>query len=115
MNFLADSICKALDEKFAKEAKNLKNGDFKMYYDKGEMRNIWVLGYFGGGAVNITNALALANEYAKKTGVPVETVCIDEILSSRRFKGFKYIYSTQFQKKVKGAVEMENVHQWLRD
>ncbi|MFA5207447.1 MAG: hypothetical protein WC428_02205 [Candidatus Paceibacterota bacterium] len=114
-NYFAEIVNKALDEKWAKEAKTLKNADFKMYYDKGQMRNIWVLGYFGGGAVNITNALALANEYAKKTGVPVETVCIDEVLSSRRFKGFKYMYSTQFQKKVKSAVEMENVHQWLRD
>lgn len=114
-NFFAETVCKALDEKWAKEAKNLKNADFKMYYDKGQMRNIWVLGYFGGGAVKIIDALAVANEYANKTGVPVETVCIDEIMSSRRFKGFKYLFSTQFQNKVRGAVEMENVHQWLRD
>ena len=115
MHYFADIVCKALDKKWADEAKGLKNADFKMYYDKGQMRNIWVLGYFGGGAINITEALALANEYANKTGVPVQTVCIDEIMSSRRFKGFKYMYSTQWQKKAKGAIEMENVHQWLRD
>lgn len=114
-NYFAEIVNKALDEKWAKEAKSLKNADFKMYYDKGQMRNIWVLGYFGGGAVNIVDAMALANEYAKKTGVPIEIVKIDEVLSSRRFKGFKFIYATQLQKKVKGAVEMENVHQWLRD
>jgi hypothetical protein len=115
MNYFAEIVNKALDEKWTKETKKLKNDDFKMYYDKVQMRNFWVLGYFGGGAVKIVDAMALANEYAKRTGVPVETVCIDEVLSSRRFKGFKYLYSTQFQRKAKGAVEMENVHQWLRD
>jgi hypothetical protein len=115
MNYFADIVCKALEKRWAEEAKELKNADFKMYYDKGQMRNIWVLGYFGGGAVNISNALAVANEYATKTGVPLNTVCIDEIMSSRRFKGFKYMYSTQIQNKAKGAIEMDNVHQWLRD
>jgi hypothetical protein len=114
-NYFAEIVNKALDEKWAKEAKSLKNPDFKMYYDKGQMRNIWVLGYFGGGAVKVIDAMAVANEYAKKTGVPVETVRIDEVMSSRRYKGFKYLYSTQFQKKAKGAIEMEDVHKWLRD
>lgn len=91
-------------------------GDFKMYYDSTHKRNIWVMGYFGGGAVNVTTAMVIAKEYAEEANVPLEGVMVDEILSSRRFKGFKFFYSTEDnQKPIEGSDEMENVYQWLRD
>lgn len=94
------------------------HGDFKRYFDKTQKRNIWVLGYFGGGAVRIVAAMALAIQYSEENNVPLETVQIDEILSSRRFKGFKFIYSCTEQKqakKVKKSDVMDNVYAWLRD
>lgn len=91
------------------------NADFKKYYDNSQKRNIWVLGYFGGGSVNISEATEVARAYAKQTKAPFDTVKIDEVLSSRRFKGFKYVYSIQEQEKEDDAEAMDNVHQWLRD
>ncbi len=91
------------------------HGDFKKYYDTTQKRNIWVLGYFGGGSVNICDAYHLSKQYAEATGVPLENVKIDEILSSRRFKGFKFLYSNDVQASEAGSEQMENVYAWLRD
>ena len=94
------------------------HGDFKKYYDTTQKRNIWILGYFGGGSVNISQALPIARDYARENNVPFNKVTIDEILSSRRHKGFKFISSTVEQEKgkeVKDEDVMENVYAWLRD
>lgn len=91
------------------------HGDFKKYYDTTIKRNYWALGYFGGGAVNIVDAMELAKQYAKSTGVELETVVIDEILKSRRFKGFKIIYSTTEQLPEIDAHQSDNVYAWLTD
>lgn len=90
-------------------------GDFKIYYDTLNKRNYWVLGYFGGGSVNISKAYELAKEYAEENNVPLDTVCIDEILHSRRYEHFKYIYSQNEQKPDKRAYQTENVYAWLTD
>lgn len=95
-----------------------KHGDFRRYYDTTQQRNIWVLGYFGGGSVAIAEAYEIAKLYANKTNVPLETVKIDEILKSRRHKGFKFVFSTEKQTiepEVKEDDRMENVYQWLTD
>jgi hypothetical protein len=93
---------------------NIKtHGDFKRYYDTTQKRNYWVLGYFGGGAVNITEAYKIAKQYAKAVNVPLNTVKIDEILHSRRHKGFKYVYSNNEQKYEIDAIPLENVFEWL--
>ena len=93
-----------------------KIGDFKRYYDTESKRNYWVLGYFGGGAVDICEAYQLAKEYSELVSVPIETVKIDEILSSRRFKGFKFIFSTvENQKPEPESYQMKDVYSWLRD
>jgi len=99
------------------EQKNssLKNGDFKKYYDTTQKRNYWILGYFGGGSVSVVDAYLLGKEYSEETNVPLQTVRIDEISSSRRFKRFKFIFSTEVQTKEVDAEEMENVYQWLTD
>lgn len=90
------------------------NGDFKKYYDTQLKRNYWVLGYFGGGAINIVEAMDLAKQYAESTGVPLNTVCMDEILRSRRYKGFKFIYSSEKQQPEQNTEQMNNVYAWLR-
>ena len=94
-----------------------KHRDFKKYFDTTQKRNIWVLGYFGGGSVNIVDAYELAKKYAEATNTPLETVKIDEILYSRRYKHFKYIFSShpEPQQKEKDAAEYENVYQMLSD
>lgn len=74
-----------------------------------------MLGYFGGGETNILEALHIAEQYAKSTRVDISSVCIDEILHSRRFKGFKYIFSAQKQKPEKEAHISDNVWEWLTD
>ena len=94
----------------------LYNADFKKYYDTTQKRNIWVLGYFGGGSVNVMNAYQVAADYSNATGVPIGSVQIDEILSSRRFKGFKIVYSTAIQAPENDTTIMANdVYAWLRD
>lgn len=95
---------------------DIKNyGDFKKYYDTEQKRNIWVMGYFGGGSVNICDAFEVAKLYAEATGVLLDTVKMDEILFSRRFKHFKYVYSTTQQEPESDAVVMDNVYAWLTD
>lgn len=90
--------------------------DFKKYYCKTMKQNIWVLGYFGGGRVNIFNAWNLALEMAATLNVDVCTIHIDEIFQSRRFKGFKYLVSNvQNQQPEPDASIEENVFKWLMD
>ena len=89
------------------------HGDFKKYYDTSQKRNYWVLGYFGGKSVNICDAMKLAKQYAKSNFVPLESVVIDEILHSRRFKGFKFIYSQTIQEPENDASQSANVWNWL--
>lgn len=91
------------------------NADFTKYFDKGQRRNIWVLGYFGGGPVNIVEAMQVAKDYADATGAPLNTVVIDEILSSSRYKGFKFVYSQYEQTPEKGSTQLNNVYAMLRD
>jgi hypothetical protein len=92
------------------------HGDFKKYYDTNSKSNIWVLGYFGGGAVNIIDAYKMAVKYTKSVNVPLESIQIDEILSSRRYKGFKFIYSSvSDQIPESDSYKMEGVYAWLRD
>lgn len=91
------------------------HGDFKRYFDTKTKKNYWVLGYFGGG-VYLHDAYELAKQFSEKVNVPIETVCIDEIFRSRRFKGFKFLFSTeQNQEPEYGTEKMENVFGWLQD
>jgi hypothetical protein len=82
--------------------------DFKKYYNQATKANIWVLGYFGGGSINVSDAFTIAQAFARENNVPVNTVHIDEIEESRRFKGFKYVFSRVDQEKVEG-VDYEEV------
>jgi hypothetical protein len=87
-----------------------------MYFCNKLQRHIWVLGYFGGGSINFKMFEAAALDFAKKTGVPIETVSIDEILRSRRYKGFKFIWSdAEDQSPLVGSEVMDDVYTWLTD
>lgn len=90
--------------------------DFKKYYDTKIKQNIWVLGYFGGGAVNIIDTYKISVLFAKSVGVSLKTINIDEIFVSRRFKGFKYLYFTvDNQIPELDSQQMDDVHKWLRN
>lgn len=90
-----------------------KYGNFTMYYDSTQKRNIWLMGYFGGGAVNIVNAMEIAKEYAEEANVPLESVQIDEITKSTRVRYFKFFYSNKKQEPIEGARIFENVFEIL--
>jgi len=92
-----------------------KLGDFFRYYDSSMKRNIWALGYFGGGSINCFDAYNAALQYADETGVDASTVQIDEILSSQRYKHFKILYSLSKQEPIGEPMIMENVYQFLTD
>ena len=95
------------------------HGDFKKYFDKSQKRNYWVLGYFGGGSVNIVDAYSIAQQMAAALNVPLDTIRIDEILHSRRHKGFKFMYSMSPDQTPESDVKkdniMDNVYAWLTD
>lgn len=91
-----------------------ENSSWDKFYDKKLKRNVWSLGYFGGGSVNIVRAMQIAEEYAKINNVPLESVLIDEVLFSSRYKGYKILFSLEKSKKEKGAFECDNVHEFLR-
>lgn len=93
-----------------------KIGDLRKYFDINQKRNYWVLGYFGGGSVNIVETHLLAQQFAQEVKVPLESVMLDEILHSRRHKGFKFIFSNA-ENQVPESVTtvMANVYQWLTD
>ena len=94
---------------------DLINGDFKKYYDTISHHHYWVLGYFGGGAINITKALQIAKFYAAECQVPIETIVIDEIYHSRRYKGFKIMFSQRPQTPVEDAIQHTDVYKILTD
>jgi len=96
-----------------------KSKDFAKYFDTELKKNIWVLGYFGGGSINVSDAFTRAKHFAEENNVPLNTVQIDEIHKSRRFKGFKFIFSTvdtqQIGEGVEDLTEMPNVFNFLTD
>lgn len=110
-----DHIKNIIDPQHKKTYDWKTHGDFKMYWDKKLKRHYWTLGYFGGGAINIATAFRLAVEFHKIHNVPIDTVVIDEIQSSRRHKHFKVIWSDAEQKQHKDSDESDNVWGWLTD
>jgi spore germination protein YaaH len=93
-----------------------KNGDFKKWYDTTEKRNYWVLGYFGGGSINIQNAMEIAKEYSDELNLPFASIQIDEIKQSRRFKGFRILYSMKVNQEIgKDVEEISDIWKWLKD
>ena len=83
--------------------------DFTKYFDTESKRNFWVLGYFGGGSINVSDAFTRAKHFAEENNVPLNTVQIDEIHTSRRFKGFKFMFSTVDPQQRGEGIEDDNV------
>ena len=73
-----------------------QHGDFQIMYDSTLKRHYWLLGYASN--ITIQESYELAVKYAKKYNVDLNTIKIDEIANSRRYKYFKYVYSTDSQK-----------------
>lgn len=96
-----------------------KHGDFSVWYDTTQKRHYWLLGYFGGGSINIVEAMNVARQMADRLDVPLNTIQIDEVHSSRRYKGYKLIYSMaenqMMQEGIKDYCICENVWQRLTD
>lgn len=70
-------------------------GDFEVMYCQSTKRHYWLLGYFGGGSINVAKAMEVAKRYCEIYGTSIESVLIDEISQSRRYKYFKVIYSNE--------------------
>lgn len=92
----------------------LYNGDFEKYFDVKMKRNYWMMGYFGGGSVNIVDSMKVAEDFAKAIKVPLESIQIDEVHYSNWCKGFKYFLSdADDQTPDNGSIQMENVFAYL--
>ena len=88
----------------------------RKYFCKLLNRNIWELGYFGGGATNFKDFESITKTFVEETNVPIESVFISEIFKSRRFKHCKYVYSlAPNQKPCDSAEIIDDVHKWLED
>lgn len=100
-----------------------EHGDFKMYFDTDLKKHYWLLGYFGGGSINISEIYELAKDFSQTHNVPLENVLVDEIQDSRRFKYFKYITCDHWcedGRKIveiphKDAYQTDGVYKWFRD
>lgn len=96
---------------------NWKNGDFREVWCESAKRYYWLLGYFGGGGVPVLRALAVASDYSKKHEVILESVQIDEIQTSNRYKNFKFAYSTEKQSPPtdeSDVLKVDNFWTWRR-
>jgi hypothetical protein len=72
-----------------------KYPDFRRLYSTNSKRNIWLLGYFGGGDINILDVHSAAIQFSSQNNVPLETIKIGEIQVSQWCKYFKFLYSSQ--------------------
>lgn len=92
------------------------NKDYRLYFCENTQRNFLTLGYFGGGSINVSEAFKTATEFAEVAKVDIETVQIDEVNTSRRFKGFKVLFSIALdQKPAPKAESIKDVWVWLTD
>jgi hypothetical protein len=91
------------------------HGDAKKYFCKKNKINVWVLGYFGGGSFKVGDITTICDSYADLVDVPIESIKMGEIRGSRRFAGFKFIYSEDTNIPEGEAEEIDNVFGWLND
>ena len=93
-----------------------RNSDYVKYYCNRQKRHIWVLGYFGGGAIPLKDFTKVAKELSDEADVPLDSINIDDIRQSSRFKCFKFIYSDAInQTPLKDSETMTGVVNWLCD
>ena len=88
--------------------------DFSKFYDTKSKITYWILGYFGGGSINIYDSFELAKKMSIECEVSLESIQIDEVLFSRSFKGYKVIFSNEITKNPKlECTFMDNVWSFL--
>jgi hypothetical protein len=63
--------------------------------------------------MNVQDIYQVAQQYAAQHQVPLDSVVVDEVLRSRRFKHFKFLCSQVEQEPVATAKKMEHVYMWL--
>lgn len=92
------------------------HGDFKMVYCKEQKRHYWLLGYFGGGGWNVSDAMKLAEEFSKEHNTSIENIFMEEIERSRWCKYFKVIYSDLEKTDLPHpeAIAVDNAWAWFR-
>lgn len=89
--------------------------DYTLYYCKRLKRHYLTLGYFGGGPLNIEDTHKMAMQFMNLLDVPYESIFIDEILHSRRFKHFKLMYSDEIQEPHPESTLSDDVIKWFHD
>lgn len=89
------------------------NGDFKKFYDISLKRHYWLLGYFGGGSINVVSAYEVAQDYAKGHCVSLDLVKFDIITDSRFAKRFKYCYSQAPQEWDGESIQIKSFHKFV--
>jgi hypothetical protein len=104
----------AIDEAQIKRLRRSK--DYQLYYCLANKRNFLTLGYFGGGAVNITQAYEMAQTFADVTGFPLESIHIDEVTKSRHMKHFQVMWSSEpNQQPLPTATELKSFWDFAQD
>ena len=73
--------------------KNNIEGVTDIFYDKNLKRVYWLLGYFGGGAINFTRFREMAKKYSRQYNVDMDTIHIDTITKSSSYKHFKILFA----------------------
>lgn len=91
--------------------------DIKKYFDRKTSRNYKVLGYFGGSAsINFARFKEAATTFSKEVRCDLDSVCIEEIQRSRRFRLFKFLFSNEkAQHPADGYEEIDDLFNWLYD
>lgn len=120
LSFIDDKTMKdilhTIENVFAEYEVMPKTANFKKYYDTKTKQNIWLLGYLGDTIINIQESYNFAKEFSASTGVNICSIGIVEIQKSRRFKYFKYIFSTQEnQLPAEGSEQTEDVLTFFYD
>jgi len=93
-----------------------KNGDFKAYYCEKMKRHMWVLGDFGGGPIHFESFKEVAQDFSEEYNVKIDTIFIDEVFKSMRYKEFKVIYSmSENQLPDLQSKNVSNVWEYLTD
>lgn len=90
--------------------------DRKKYFCEKIKKHVWVLGYFGGGGINVGDLFKVVGQLSYEAGIKIETVNVIEIISSRRFKFFKFITSDEpNQEPLEDSIVVDDVYSWLYD
>ena len=90
------------------------NNRESLYYSEKNKTNYLIVGYFG--LTNISLAYELAKAYSSNYDIPIETVRMETILKSSRYKSMVMIYSTiEDQKPYYGANKIDDFIKFIQE